>query len=79
MLIVCESRPVAARAGRCVGDVPLDVRRCKLALAHADAARERTGIVEDPVVGDLQVMRPAVHKDAAAALGAVGDAQPVDA
>ena len=51
----------------------------ELTLANADAARERARIVVDPVVGDLQVMRPAVHEDAAAALGAVGDGQTIDA
>ena len=40
---------------------------------------KRAGIAVDPVVGDLQVMRPAVHEDAAAALRAVGDAQAIDA
>src|ERR1035441_6201437 len=79
MLIGDESRPVAARAGRPVVSTVLQVRRTKFALAHADAARERAGIVVDPVVGDLQEMRPAVDEDAAAALGAVGDTQPIDA
>jgi hypothetical protein len=40
----------------------------QLTLADADAARERAGIVVDPVVGDLQVMRPAVGEYAATAL-----------
>src|ERR1035441_7230823 len=79
MLIGCESRPIAARAGRPVVSTALEVRRTKFALADADAAGERTGIVVDPVVGDLQEMRPAVDEDAAAALGAVGDTQPIDA
>src|ERR1017187_5507185 len=79
MLIGYESRPIAAGAGRPVVGTTLEVRRTKFALADADAAGERTGIVEDPVVGDLQEMRPAVDEDAAAALGAVGDAQPIDA
>src|ERR1035441_8464246 len=79
MLIGCESRPIAARAGRPVVSAALEVRRTKFALAHADAARERAGIVVDPVVGDLQEMRPAVDEDAAATLGAVGDTQPIDA
>ena len=57
----------------------LNVLRSKLALAQVDAARERSGVAVDPVVGDLQVMAPAVDEDAAAALGAVGDTQPVDA
>ena len=69
----CRSRE------RAIDAAPMEVRRSKFALADADAARERSGIVVDAVVGDLQVMRPAVHEDAAAALGAVGDAQPVDA
>ena len=41
----------------------------ELTLADADAARERAGIVVDPVVADLQVMRPAVGEYAATALG----------
>src|ERR1017187_2151514 len=79
MLIGYESRPIAAGAGRPVVGTTLEVRRTKFALADADAAGERTGIVVDPVVGDLQEMRPAVDEDAAAALGAVGDTQPIDA
>ncbi len=51
----------------------------KFTLADVDAARQRSGVVVDPVVGDLQVMPPAVDEDAAAALGAVGDAQAVNA
>src|ERR1035438_7410444 len=79
MLIGYESRPIAAGAGRPVVGTTLEVRRTKFALADADAAGERTGIIVDPVVGDLQEMRPAVDEDAAAALGAVGDTQPIDA
>src|ERR1039458_3831123 len=79
MLIGDESRPVAARAGRPVVSTVLEVRRTKFALADADAARERTGIVVDPVVGDLQEMRRAAQDGAAPALGAVGDPQPIDA
>src|ERR1039457_6548322 len=79
MLIGDESRTIAARAGRPVVGTVLEVRRTKFALADADAAGERTGIIVDPVVGDLQEMRPAVDEDAAAALGAVGDTQPIDA
>ena len=48
-------------------------------LAYVDAAGKRSSVAVDPVVGDLQVMTPAVDEDAAAALGAVGDAQAVDA
>src|ERR1017187_7742241 len=79
MLIGCEPRPIAAGAGRPVVSTALEVRRTKFALADADAAGESTGIVVDPVVGDLQEMRPAVDEDAAAALGAVGATQPIDA
>src|SRR2546427_1701929 len=39
----------------------------------------RSRIVGDPVVGDLNVVTPTVHVDAAASLGAVGDTQAVDA
>src|ERR1017187_8529007 len=79
MLIGSESRPIAAGAGRPVVSTALEVRRTEFALADADAAGERTGIIVDPVVGDLQEMRPAVDEDAAAALGTVGDTQPIDA
>src|SRR5947208_5332259 len=78
MLVGYQSRPIAARAGRGVGGAALDVRGSKFALADADAARERSGIVIDTVVGDFEEMRPTVHKDPAAALGAVGDRQPID-
>ncbi len=53
--------------------------RREFALADVDAARERSGVVVDAVVGDLQVVAPGVDEDAAAALRAVGDAQAVDA
>src|SRR2546429_5910189 len=79
MLVGYQSRPIAARAGRGVGGAALDVRGSKFALADTDAARERSGIVIDTVVGDFEEMRPTVHKDPAAALGAVGDRQPIDA
>src|SRR5256885_10934448 len=36
-------------------------------------------IFRDPVVGDLQLVPPAVHEDATAALRAVLDGQPIDA
>src|SRR6184192_4560565 len=78
MLVGYQSRPIAARAGRGVGGAALDVRGSKFALADTDAARERSGIVIDTVVGDFEEMRPTVHKDPAAALGAVGDRQPID-
>ncbi len=51
----------------------------ELALTDVDATRERPGVVRDAVVGDLEVMPPAVHEDAATALRAVGNGQPVDA
>ena len=50
----------------------------ELTLAEGDSARERAGIVVDPVVGDLQVVVPAVDEDAAAALGAVPDGEAVN-
>src|SRR5439155_4045384 len=79
MLVGYQSRRIAARAGRGVGGAALDVRGSKFTLADTDAARERSGIVIDTVVGDFEEMRPTVHKDPAAALGAVGDRQPIDA
>src|SRR5579864_1997494 len=79
MLVGYQSRPIAARAWSCVGGAALDVRGSKFALADADAARERARIVVDAVVGDLQEVGPAVHKDAAATLRTVGDSQPIDA
>src|SRR5438309_3001613 len=62
-----------------VGRAALDVAGRKFALAYVYTARQRAGIVVDAVVGDLQVMAPAMYEDTAAALRAVGDAQPVDA
>ena len=49
------------------------------ALADRDAAGQRSLVVVNAVVGDLQVVGPAVHEDAAAALRAVGDGHAVDA
>src|SRR6266481_4942699 len=68
-----------ARTGGRVGGAALEVGRWEFTLTQVNAARKRAGIVVDPVVGNLQVMAPAVHKDAAAALRAVGDAQAIDA
>ena len=56
-----------------------EVRWREFTLADVDAARERSGVVGDAVVGDLQVMAPGVDEDAAAALRAVADAQAVNA
>src|SRR5262249_30684188 len=50
----------------------------EFALADADAARERTSVVVNAIVGDLQVVRPSVDEHAAAALGAVPDGEPVN-
>ena len=57
VLVGNQTRAVAARAGRRVGGAAHDVRASKFTLADADAAGKCTGIVEDTVVGDLQVMR----------------------
>ena len=46
----------------------LRVLRGELALADVDTAAERSGVVRHAVVGDLEVMAPAVHEDGAAAL-----------
>src|SRR4029077_2357509 len=51
----------------------------EFALTDVDAARERAGIVRDPVVGDLEEMAPAVHEQATAALRSILDRQSVDA
>ncbi len=50
-----------------------------LGLAYGEAAGEGSGIAEDPVIGDLHVVVPAVEEDAATALRAVGEAHAVDA
>ncbi len=55
----------------------VDVRM--FALADGDAAGQCSLVVVDAVVGDLEVVAPAVDQDAAAALGTVGDGQAVDA
>src|SRR5256885_1773927 len=57
----------------------LEVRGRKLTLADADAARQSSRIVGDPVVGNLNVLTPTVHEDAAASVGAVGDPKAIDA
>src|SRR5213078_1092813 len=74
-----SDKAALAGSGSRVGGAPCEVRGRKFTLPDVDPARERSGVVVDPVVGDLQVMAPAVHEDGAAALGAVGDAQAVDA
>src|SRR5579864_7297326 len=61
-----------------ISSAPLDVRGWKFTLAHVDAARERTRIVLDTVVGDLDVVTPPVYEDAATTLRAVGDGQAID-
>src|ERR1700687_817447 len=50
----------------------------RLPLADIDAARECACVAVDTVIGNLQIVRPAVCEDTAAALRAVGDGDPVD-
>src|SRR5215470_9886905 len=73
-----ETPGLAGTRGR-VGGAALGVGRGKFALTHVDAARECTGVVLNTVVGDLDVVSPAVHEDTAATLRAIGDGQAVDA
>ena len=49
------------------------------ALADDDTAAYGAGVVVDAVVGNFEIVAPAVYIDSAAALRAVGDAQPVNA
>ena len=49
------------------------------ALTDSDAAGERSLVAVDTVIGNLQVVTPRVDEDSAAALGAVDQAQSVDA
>src|SRR2546427_12379044 len=51
----------------------------KLSLADGDASGRSPAIGEDPVVGDFQVMVPAVGEDSSAALRTVGEADAIDA
>src|SRR5512135_3940931 len=51
----------------------------ELALVDGDAACQRSMVAVDTVVGYLQVMAPAVHEDATAALRTVGDGDAVNA
>ena len=51
----------------------------RFTLADVDAARQRADVVVHAVVGDLQIMAPGVYEDAAAALRAVSNGQPVNA
>src|SRR5437868_6926440 len=48
-------------------------------LANGNAARQSPGIVVNPVVGDLNVVSPGMHKDSATTLRTITDAQSVDA
>src|SRR5579864_2851739 len=58
------------------GSVQICLRR--FTLTDAQAAGQRSGVVEHTVVGDLQVVAPGMDKDAAAALRAVGNAHSID-
>src|SRR5205807_10032654 len=71
--------PGLARTRNRDGAPSLSVRGREFTLTDVDPARHRSGVVRDPVVGDLQVMPPTVHEDAAAALRAVLDGQRIDA
>jgi hypothetical protein len=51
--------------------------QAKVGLADANATSVEAGISENPVVGDLEVVRPAVHEDAASGVTA-RDAEAVD-
>ena len=79
VLVGYKARPIAARAGSRVRGTPLDNGNRKFTLADGNAASKGAGIVVNPVVADLDKVRPAVDEDAAAALGAVGDRQPINA
>src|SRR5262249_33250348 len=59
--------------------IGLQVSTRELALTNVDAARERTRIVLDAVVGDLDVVTPAMYEDGTTTLRAVGDRQTIDA
>ena len=78
MLIVRESRAVAAGARGRIGGTSLNNWGREFALAVADTTRKRSSVVVDTVVGDLQVMRPTMDEDTASTLGAVGDRQPIN-
>src|SRR5690349_11447691 len=49
------------------------------ALADGDATRQRSLIVVNAVIGNLEVVSPSMDENAAAALGAVDETQSVDA
>ena len=71
--------PGLARTRNRDGAPSLSVRGREFTLTDVDPAGHRSGVVRDPVVGDLQIMPPAVHEDATAALRAVLDGQRIDA
>src|SRR5580704_14718530 len=59
--------------------VALEVTVAEFALADLDAPGQRSIVIANAVVGNFDVMTPAVDEDAAAALGTIGDNQPIDA
>ena len=68
---------LARARSRTVG-VALEIAVAEFALADLDTARQRSVVVANSVVGDFEVMSPAVDENAAAALGTVGDQQAID-
>src|SRR5215467_4311360 len=78
-LQVCNPTDLAGTRISIYNPYTTEVSVRMLTLSDVDAAGERSGIVEDVVVGDLQIMVPCVDEDAAAALRAVADPQAIDA
>ena len=57
-----------ARAGNGVGNASRQVRVRMFTLADGDSTGECALVVQNPVVGNLEIVSPAVDKDAATAL-----------
>src|SRR5262249_49174362 len=70
---------VHARTRSSIGGAVLNVLGRELTLADVDAAGERADVAVNTVVGNLQVVVPAVDEDTASALRAVGDGKAVNA
>ncbi len=56
----------------------IEARRRRLSVPNDDTAAKGSPIAEDPVIGDFQVIAPAMDENTTAALGTVGEADAVD-
>src|SRR5581483_8605408 len=75
---LASNRTALAGPGRNDVGISYELQIHVFTLTDSDAARQSPGIVVNPVVGDLDIVSPAVDEDAATTLGTVADAQSVN-